>query len=148
MAKISIHNDVVRITQSTKVKGNISVELTQEYDFTNTPKATLIQWATANRVIAWRAHNNVKSLTIEDIRALPTIIDCTEEFESARKPKVKDPFTAQMEEISVKTGVSMTRLLEIAAIEAAKVMAVKMPVDELIKHQDFARKQLAKADNQ
>lgn len=121
MAKISIHNDIVTMTQSTKVMGNVSVELTQKYDFTNTPKATLIQWATANRVIAWRAHNDVKNLTPEAIRALPTDIDCSCEFESARKPKVKDPFITQMEEISMKTGVSMQRLLDMAAIEAAKV---------------------------
>lgn len=111
MAKISIHNDVVRMTQSTKVKGDISVELTQEYDFTNTPRATLIQWATANRVIAWRAHNDVKNLTVEAIRALSTIIDCTMEFESARKPKVENPLLTLLKEQATKLGITPETLL-------------------------------------
>lgn len=121
MSKISIHGDVVTMIQSTKVQGDVSVELTQEYDFTNTPKATLIQWATANRVIAWRAHNDVKELTSEQIRALPTDIDCTTEFESARRPRVENPFMAELNAISVKTGISMEKLIAMAAIEAEKV---------------------------
>lgn len=111
MAKISIHNDVVTMTQSTKVKGDVSVELTQQYDFTDTPKATLIQWATANRVIAWRAHNDVKNLTPEEIRALPTTIDCTTEFDSARKPKVENPLLVLLREQAAKLGITPEVLL-------------------------------------
>lgn len=111
MAKISIHNDVVTMTQGTKVKGNISVELVQRYDFTNTPKATLIQWATANRVIAWRAHNDVKELTPDAIRALPTDIDCSCEFESARKPKVENPLLVLLKEQAAKLGITPEALL-------------------------------------
>lgn len=111
MAKISIHGDVVTMVQSTKVKGDISVELTQEYDFTNTPKATLIQWATANRVIAWRAHNDVKNLTPDAIRALPTDIDCSCDFESARKPKVEDPLLVMLWAQANKLGITPETLL-------------------------------------
>lgn len=111
MAKISIHGEIVTMTQSTKVLGDVSVELTQRYDFTNTPKATLIQWATANRVIAWRAHNDVKNLTPEAIRALPTDIDCSMEFESARKPKVENPLLTVLKATAEKMGITPEALL-------------------------------------
>lgn len=122
MAKISIHGDVVTMVQSTKVKDGIDVELTQRYDFTDTPKTTLIQWATANRVIAWRAHNDVKNINVNEIKALPTDIDCSTEFETTRKVRVENPFMMELKAISVKTGVPMDKLLQLAAMEAAKVV--------------------------
>lgn len=111
MAKISIHGDVVTMVQSTKVKGGVDVELTQTYDFTNTPKATLIQWATANRVIAWRAHNDVKELTVEAINALDTNIDCSTEFESTRKPKVENPLLTVLKAKAIEMGITPEALL-------------------------------------
>lgn len=121
MAKISIHGDVVTMVQSTKVKGDVSVELTQEYDFTNTPKATLIQWATANRVIAWRAHNDVKELTQEQILALPTTIDCSAEFESTRKVRVENPLLTVLKARASELGITPEALLAQLSNTAVKL---------------------------
>lgn len=123
MAKISMNGDIVTMIQTTTVRDDVKVELKQQYNFTNTPKATLIQWATANRVIAWRAHNDVKGLTESEVRALPTDIDCSVEFETTRVPKAKNPFIAQMEAISTATGISMSELMRLAEAEAMKMVS-------------------------
>ena len=130
MAKISMNGDIVTMTQETTVLDGVKVELRQQYNFTNTPKATLIQWATANRVIAWRAHNDVKNLAPDAIRALPTVIDCSVEFESSRVPKARNPFLEQLDAISTQTGIPVARLVAMAEAEATKM--TKTPERDLI----------------
>lgn len=111
MAKISIQGDIVTVTQSTKTINGINVELTQNYDFTNTSKHQLMQWAAANRVIAWRAHNDVKNLTERQTRELPTDIDCTMEFESVRKPKAENTLLYILKEQAARLGITPEALL-------------------------------------
>ena len=106
---MKIVDGVVTIEQETKgVNGKVTLH--QVYDFSKTTRNQMIQWAVANRIIAWRAYNDVKSRTIEQLSALSTDIDCTENFESTRRVKVDDPFMTLLREKAVILGITVEEM--------------------------------------
>lgn len=89
MITIDVENMTATVTHKTRctdteahLKGeeNKAPTFKHTFDFSNVSKEQMLQWLADNRIIAWRSHNNVKDLTENEVRALPTTIDVSVDF--------------------------------------------------------------------
>lgn len=109
------------------------IVLEQTFDFSKCSTLQLLQFAVADRKIAWRVQSGIKQLTKAEAEKLNGItIDCSQSVKKERHTQTaEEKQISEAVALATKEGVSMAEILAAVQAKLAEQKALRKELEEL-----------------